>query len=118
MITQDVFHIYAIDNGTQWFSFAARIKELGDINKSLTVEDHVPIDSRTEDSPFCRNIISRKKSFTDLRVEIGSQIGFYGWYISEEEYNKLVKAQELLKGVEEYDKLLLIKNRRSIFNES
>ncbi len=88
------------DNSVQWFGFLVSISEEGKCYDYHPVSTGIKCD-------YLSSIYSRPLNFTDLELDIPSQPvnKFYGIYISEYEFNRLVKIIRLYPETLEYERL-------------
>jgi hypothetical protein len=91
-----------IDVSTQWFAYLVKYKNTNGHKEELLYH-HIP--SRLDrDNPFIGNIYRRKLSFSYERFDIDHQ-EYYGWHLSDLEYNKIKRMIDIYPTVMEFERL-------------
>jgi hypothetical protein len=103
---RDILYYIIHDNSMGWCSYVVKVYDQPEIEHKWVVEAH-DLDNKITGG-FVSNIFKREVHFTN-RFYRGAGIitcSYFGWSISEEEFNKLKRIIELRDMVEEYYQIL------------
>jgi hypothetical protein len=94
----DSYQYYlVVDTSTQWFTKLAAISEKH--TQSLDVP------TRMLDAPFFSQIFSREQWPKPIELKGEQPLGWAGWNISKQEFDRIARMIELWPAVQEFNKL-------------
>lgn len=97
-------YAFLVDDGTQWFIALCQLDKDNQVLHQLSV--HPDLDRQ---NPFITNIYLRRHNLFNIKINThvnGCSSGtYYGWSISKNEYNRIVRMIELQPYAREFDEL-------------
>lgn len=103
-------HALIIDNNTQWFAYIVSYLDTRNQLKDgkITIKESYILSTDIENhNPFILNIYARQYSFSNEKFDIfGAGVNsYYGYYLSEHDYNKIRRMIQIYPMVCEFNRL-------------
>jgi hypothetical protein len=92
------------DIATQWFQYSVSLDSTKKVVDVIDLRDFVRVPSTLLSNIYGREAITESLRLQDYRL-VNSGGDFYGWTISELEFNRIKRMVELMPAVQEFNKI-------------